>query len=235
MTTVREICEDALVEIGAKAPNDAMTAQDGAYALRALNRMIGKWNTDELMVYTVNRDLYDLQAGKQAYTIGTGGDFNVPRPVKTTAASVLLSSGVEVPIRLLNDQEWQDIAVKSTPSSFPTSIWIAGNVPLNTIYCWPVPSDATVKLVLYNWGKTEAFASLNDSVVFPNGYEEALVTNLAVALSNSYGTQPAPSLVMRAAVAMDAIKSLNVEPLYMDTGMGGNSMAIRSFGMVVDR
>lgn len=235
MTTVREVCQDALIELGVLAPVDAMTAEDGAYALRALNRMVGKWNTEELMVYTVNRNAYSLVAGQQSYTIGTGGDFNTYRPVRIQMASVLLSSGVEIPVRIVNDEEWQQTVMKSTASTFPTMIWIAGNVPLNTIWCWPVPQDSTVDLVLYTWGKTEAFASLNDTVTFPNGYEEALVSNLAVTLANSYGVQPGPSLQARAADAKSKIESLNVEPMYMTTGWGGGSPAIQSFGMVVDR
>lgn len=235
MTTVREICEDALIEIGAKSVSDSMPAEDAAYALRTLNRMLGKWNTEELMVYTVNRDAYSLVSGQQSYTIGTGGDFSTPRPVRIQAASVLLSSGAEIPIDIINDQEWQATVMKSTASTFPTKIWITGNVPLNTIWCWPVPSDSTVDLVLYTWGKTEAFTSINDTVVFPNGYEEALVTNLAVALSNSYGTQPSPSLSLRAADAKSKIESLNVDPMYMSTEWGGSSIAIQSFGTVVDR
>ena len=98
-----------------------------------------------------------------------------------------------------------------------------------------MPSDSTVDLVLYTWGKTEAFTSINDTVIFPNGYEEALVTNLAVALSNSYGTQPSPSLSLRAADAKSKIESLNIDPMYMSTEWGGSSIAIQSFGTVVDR
>ena len=235
MTKVREIINDALIEIGVVDPTEAMDANQAAYGLRVLNRMVQKWNTEELMVFTVNRNEYALTANKQVYTIGTGGDINISRPVRIQMASALLSSGVEKSIELLNDQEWRDLNLKSTPSTFPTKMWITGNVPLNSAYLWPIPQDATAKLVLYTWGKTDNFAGLNDDVVFPNGYEEALVTSLAVALSNSYGASPSPTLMTRAADAKSKIQSLNVDPLYMDCGYGGGSLAIRSFGMVVDR
>jgi hypothetical protein len=74
-------------------------------------------------------------------------------------------------------------------------------------------------------------------VTFPPGYEEAIVTNLAIALSNAFGTQPSPSLVMRARDAKKQIESLNVDPIYLSTDFpsrNSGNRAIRSFGLVVD-
>ena len=239
MATVREICGDALIELGANSPADAMTAEDGAFALRVLNRMVQKWSTEELSIYTVNRDSYSLVAGTQTYTLGTGGTFNSPRPARIQMASVIINTArpIEIPLQILTDSEWQDIAVKTTPSTFPTKMWITGNVPLNTLYFWPVPQDSTVDVVLYSWGRVNEFTSLNDTVVLPLGYEEALVTNLAVALSNSYGMQVGPALSQRASSSKSAIESLNVDPLYASfDGFGGaRAVAIATNGYQVDR
>jgi len=216
-----------------------MTAEDGAYALRVLNRMVQKWSTEELSIYTVNRDSYNLVAGTQSYTLGVGGTFNAPRPARIQMAAVLINSTrpIEIPLQIVTDEEWRDIAVKTTPSTFPTKMWITGNVPLNTLYFWPVPQDSTVDVILYSWGRVNEFASLNDTVVLPLGYEEALVTNLAVALSNSYGTQAGPALQQRASSAKSAIESLNADPLYasFDSFGGGRAVAIATNGLVVDR
>lgn len=234
MTKVREIINDALIEIAVQDPSESMDANKADFGLRTLNRMVQKWNIDELMVFTVNRTEWPLIAGKQVYTIGTGGDFNTPRPTRISMASVLLASGQEIEIGILNDEEWRDIVLKTTQSTFPTKMWPTGNMPLNSLYLWPVPTDSTTKLVLYTWGKTEGFASVNDDVVFPNGYEEALVTNLALALSGPYGAAIPPMLTVRASDARAKIKGLNVDPLYMDCGFGRGSLAIQSFGRVVD-
>lgn len=239
MATVREICQDALIEIGANGPADAMTAEDGAYALRVLNRMVQKWSTEELSVYTVNRDLYPLVAGTASYTLGTGGVWNAPRPARIQMAAVLVNTArpIEIPVQILTDEEWRDVSVKTTPSTFPTKIWITGNVPLNTVFCWPVPQDSTVQMVIYSWGRVNEFTSLNDTVVLPLGYEEALVTNLGMALSNSYGVQVGPALQQRAFSAKAALESLNVDPLYasFDGFGGGRSVAIATGGLQVDR
>lgn len=238
MSTVRDLITDALMELAVIDPTEALDADKAAYGLRVLNRMIQKWNTDQLMVYTLNRqNPVNFVASQQAYTVGTGGNINIPRPAKINMISRLLSTGVETALHLYTDEEWRDVAVKSTAAAYPTGVWIANNVPLNTLYFWPIPTDATASIVLYTWGLTTDFANINATVTFPPGYEEAIVTNLAIALSNAFGTQPSPSLVMRARDAKKQIESLNVDPIYLSTDFpsrNSGNRAIRSFGLVVD-
>lgn len=237
MSTVLDLLSDAHIEIGAQDPTEALDNSKASYALRVLNRMIQKWNIDDLMVYSLDRNVFNLTAGKQTYTLGTGGDFNMARPVRVSMVSVLLATGVEIPIHSFSDEEWRGIAVKSTSSIFPTGVWIKGDMPLNNLSFWPVPQDSTVQVVIYNWHQISDFTDFTTVIQFPNGYEEAIVTNLAIALSNSYGIQPAPSLQARAADAKSKIESLNVDPIAVsfDFTGGRGDIAIRSFGLVVDR
>lgn len=243
MTTVREICTDALIELGVLDPSEQMDGSSAAFALRTLNRLLQVWNTEDLMVYTVNRTTYNLVAGQQTYTLGTGGDFNMSRPARIDMVSIIVNTGsypLEIPLQIVTDDEWRAVSLKAVPSTFPTKVWITGNMPLNSLYFWPVPQDSTVEAVLYSWGKMDGFTSINDTVSLPNGYEEALVTNLAMFLCSSYGIQPNPTLGLRAAMSKSAIQSLNVSPLWATTDDGlmggrGNSLAIQTQGLQVDR
>ena len=241
-TTVRDIIQDAHIESGARSVADALPAEDAAFALRLLNRLIAKYNNENLMIYTVNRQVFSFVASKQMYTIGTGGDFNVPRPSRIEMASVLINNGslpTEIPIDILTDEERRETAVFGTPGRFPTAMWITGDMPLNRLWFYPVPGDSTAQLVLYTWGKTEAFTSLTDSVVFPDGYEEFFTTNLAVALCSSFQRPVHPVLAQRATAARNAVESMNLDPLYMSIDGGllrgiGYSKAIRSNGLSID-
>lgn len=243
MTKVREILQDALIEVGVLSPTGSMEAEDAQFALRTLNRMIQQWNNQELMVYTMDRQTFNLVAGQQSYTMGPGGNFNVPRPVKIEMASVLINTAspqpLEIPLDILTDAQWRDVVLKQTPSLFPLKMWATGNVPLNTLWFWPVPQDSSVDLILYTWGQTSNFANLNTDVVFPPGYEEALVTNLAVWLCSSYGREVPNSLGTRASMSKSVLESINIEPLDIQVdgcllGNRGFSLAIRSNGYVVD-
>ena len=242
MTTVRDLCTDALIELGVLDPSESMDAGAAGFALRTLNRLLAKWNTEELMVYTINRETFNLTAGQQTYTLGTGGDFATNRPVRTDMASVLINTGslpLELPLDILTDEEWRNLNIKQTGSVFPTKVWFTGNVPLNSLWFWPIPMDSTVQVVLYDWGRTTAFSGIGDTVIFPDGYEEALVTNLAMYLCSSYGVQPSPTLASRAISSKAAIESLNMEPVYASIdsallGGGGFSRAVKSQGLLVD-
>lgn len=244
MSKVRDLIQDALIEIGVFAPSDPIPAEDIQFALRTLNRMISVWNTQDLMVYSLNRETFNLVAGKQTYTLGTGGDFNIPRPVKIPNASVLINNAtptpLEIPIDILTDQEWQNISLKQTPSTFPVKMWMTGDVPLNYLWFWPLPQDSTVKIVLYCWGQVQPYTALNTDVIFPNGCDEAIVTNLALMLSSSYGVAALDSLRGRAVIAKGSIESMNMEPVFaaVDAGLVGNrgrTLAIETQGLLVDR
>ena len=244
MSKVRDLIQDALIEIGVFTPSESIPAEDIQFALRTLNRMVSVWNTQDLMVYTVNRQVFNLVSGQQTYTLGTGGNFNIPRPVKIPMASVLInnasSTPLEIPIDILGDEEWQQISLKQSPSTFPVKVWITGDVPLNNLWFWPVPQDSTVQVVLYCWGQIQPYTSLNTDVVFPNGYDEAIVTNLALMLSSSYGVSALDSLRGRAVISKSSIESMNVEALYaaVDAGIVGNrgrTLAIETQVRLVDR
>jgi hypothetical protein len=205
--------------------------------------MLQAWNNEKLMVYTVDRQVFSLVPGKQFYTIGPGGDFDVPRPVRIEIASILWTASnprpVEIPIAINTDEEWRATCVKNTPSTYPTDMWPNGNYPLNTLAFWPVPTQVN-DLVLYTWGQAADFTSINQEVTFPPGYEEAFVLNLAVRLAPSYGLSPSPVTMNLAAAAKSRLEQINWDPTYLTVDRallrnGGNALAIKSQGYLMDR
>lgn len=236
MADARQIIQDALIQIGAVDVRDAMPAEDAAFGLRELNRMIASWNAEDLMVYTVDRQTFSFVPSQQFYTIGTGGDFNTSRPVVIEMASVLVN-GAEIRIEILNDEQWRDVTLKTVSSTFPLQMWANGNYPLNTLAFWPIPT-AVNTLVLYTWGQLPSFATVNQTVSLPQGYEDALVTNLAVRLSPGYGIQPSPVLMQNAQMAKARIKRINWEPTYrsVDSALLGSHSSVgdKSRGLVID-
>lgn len=242
MTTVRTILSDALSEIGVLDPTMTMDADMASHALRMLNRMLEAWSAEDLLVYTMDRLTFPLTIGTQDYTIGTGGTINTPRPVQIERASILLTSQnptqpVEIPIPILNTQQWQNYSVKNISSQFPTAVWLTGDFPLQKAYFWPIP-QSQVSVIFYQWGLLDTFTSVNDAVEFPRGYEEAIVSNLAVRLCPTYGKQIPQATAILAQSSKNRLRTLNEEPIYIgsDPALLGisNTMAIRSFGLVVD-
>ena len=239
MTTVLDIITDAHIAIGAADPTNPLSSDAAAYGLRVFNRMLSSWNNDGLMVYTVNRTVFPITAGTQVWTLGAGGTLNMARPARIHMASILIPGTypTEIPLQIYSDEEWQAVAVKNPSGGYPTGLWCTGDVPLNNLYLWPVPAF-TCSLVLYTWGHTASFTDLSTPVVFPDGYEEAMVNSLALLLAPSFGIQPNPIIEVTSSRAKLRIAGLNWDPISMTVDsalMGsGTDIAMRSFGKVVD-
>ena len=244
MTThVRDLITDSLLELGMLDPSEDVSAGAGNSALRELNRMVSSWANDDLMIYTVDRRTFAMVANQQDYTIGVGGIFNTPYPVRPgqiNLVSVILN-GVELPVEILNDEQWRDIALKApyqtVPSTIPLYMWADGNYPLDGLHFYPVPTGP-IPLIMSVWGQITAFGSMNDVVTLPQGYEDAIVKNLAIRLGPQYGVQASPATMALAQSSKMRIRSQNWEPTYRSVdpvlaGVGSN-IGRRSRGYVVD-
>ncbi len=93
-TTARTIIEASFFDCGVIAeqtPLPASYAQDG---LRRLNNMVAGWQTQPGTVICVQRTIFPIVTNQQTYTIGLGGQFNVPRPVGDIPGAGLLMQGL---------------------------------------------------------------------------------------------------------------------------------------------
>jgi hypothetical protein len=239
MTKVLDLITDALGEIGVLDPGEAVSANDAALGLRLLNRMIQEWNQDQLLVYCINRVTFPLVPGQQGYTLGPGGNFvttTTIRPGQIEMASVLVG-GVEIPVDIVTDEQWRDITVKATSSTFPLVMLPGGEHPLQTLSMWPIPTVVNT-IVLYIWNQVSNFAAVTTDVVLPQGYETALYTNLAIRMAPQFRANLKPETVLTAKESKARLKKMNWTPTYrsVDSALSGSDSSIgaRSRGYVVD-
>lgn len=212
--TVLDLIKSSLRLIGQLGPGRAPNASETADALFVLNGMIEAWNTESLAIYNTRADQYPLTAGKQSYTIGTGGEINAPRPVQIERANVVLTMvagpDYSVPLELLTDERWSAIPVKALQSSIPRALYYDNAYPLANISLYPVPTT-TPKLELATWQQLTGFATSSDTVAFPPGYADAIRYNLAVRLAPEWGKVPRPDVLALAVDSLAKIKTLNGE------------------------
>lgn len=198
------------------AAGETATADDTADALVILNQMLEAWSAESLDVFTITIQTFSLTAAKQVYTMGAGGDFNVPRPSKITDASVVSNANpsqpLEIPIDMLTDEEWQAIPVKLTPSILPRKVYDDGSFPLRNLSFWPVPTDSSVQTRLYTWTALTQFSDLTTDFTFPPGYIEAIKYNLGARLAaENFGTLT-PIAASLALSSIGRIKAMNSDP-----------------------
>jgi len=237
MGTVRDLISGSFRLMA--GDDKTFTAEDYANALSALNGMLQTWTIDGLSVWTINRTVLPLTIGTQAYTLGTGGTLNMARPTWIENMSVLITTStpnVELPIQILQDQDWQEIPVKAVSSTFPTACYPQGDYPLNTLNFWPIPA-AACSVVLYTPGPFGAFASISEDFAMPNGYERAARYNLAVEISPEYGIECSMSVQGIASLSKSQLRARNYQAgrLVCDSALTHDrrgDMFYRSYGFV---
>jgi len=223
MATALDLITSSLRLINVLASGEPCPIDMANDSLMVLNDMIDSWNAQRLAIYTTRSDDFPLVSGKQSYTLGIDGDFNMTRPPQIDGMSAILlynpSNPVEVPITMFAVDQWQNqLPVKSVAGSFPLICYDTGDFPLRTLNFWPIPTVSTNKVRIYSWQQLAA-QSLSVAVSFPPGYRQAIRYNLAVLLAAEYASPLADVVSTVAAKSLGAIKSMNMPDLTMNSDL----------------
>lgn len=226
MPQVQKIIESAMFETGILSAGDSVSAEDAAWGLDKLQRMIDQWDADRSKIYTVTFLRFTLVPNLAPHTIGPGGTFNVTqRPVKLVSANVVLNPGsseVEYPLEIWNDQQWADVRIKNLSSNISRGVYYEPQFPLGSLYFWPVPTSVNdVKLEVWN-SLTQAI-NQNDILQLPPGYWEAMVLTLALKFCGSFRVSPPPTLASDQIRAIRVIQGNNSAPPLIRTDGGISS------------
>src|SRR5947208_3192286 len=117
------LISSALRLIGVLASEETPTAAEAADALVVLNQMIESWTVERMMIFTLGISEFPLIPGQQTYTLGVGGNFNLARPARIERMGIVSlnnpSQPLELPLEMLDDEQWAAIPVKLIQSSLP--------------------------------------------------------------------------------------------------------------------
>lgn len=186
-TTARDLITSALQDLGVIGSDETASDSDAEICLKALNRMIESWQNDSLLIYSILNRIFPFVDGQQTYTIGTGGNFNTPRPVKFVDVYVRDQFGNDYPMYISNQEEWSEIITKYTDSPLPTVMYPDGDFPLQHLNFWPIPDGGGYSANLWMWQNIQEFTTLDTVVVLPPGYELAIEYNLCIMIAPKFG------------------------------------------------
>src|ERR1019366_8699097 len=114
-------------------------------------------------------------------------------------------------ISILSKAEWDAIEDKGATcgqNGIPSDFWAQPTYPNTTIRVWPIPSTGVI-INLGTWEELQQFVTIFDTVNFPPGYQECIVTNLAMELAPYYHVEVSPAMQQLAADAMLKIQAIN--------------------------
>jgi hypothetical protein len=227
--TSADLIARAMRIAGVLASGETPSAAESADALVIANQMLEAWSAEKLMVFTLTIQQFTLVAGTQSYTMGTGAAFNVARPPKIDYAVIVSLNNpaqpLDLPIKMYTDAEWEEVRVKNLQSSLPQGVYDDGGFPLRTLSYWPIPS-VQVQTKLGCWTPLTQLDNTATDFLFPPGYMEAIVYNLAVRIDAEWPGSIKPTAGVIAMEAMKRIKSINITPTVLKcdgiTSGGGN-------------
>lgn len=183
MATARDIIKYALLKLGALTKSETADADEATDALYALNSMLSSWSNEGLLVNARITETFPLVGGTSSYTIGSGGVFNTARPIQIIHAFVKNGSTV-YNLTQIDDEQFDSI-VYPVLTGIPIQFNYDNAYPLGKIKLYPIPAGAYTLSIMSEKALT-SFATLDTVVSLPDGWERALIYNLAVELSPEY-------------------------------------------------
>jgi len=204
VTTAADQIYAALRLIGQLAEGEQPSADTAQDALTALNQMIDSWNTERLSVFSTQDQVFTWPAGALSRTLGPSGNFVGNRPILVDDATYFKYNNVSYGIKLINQQMYDGIAVKTVQSTYPQVMFVNMTYPDIEMFVYPVP-NSTLEFHFISVQELTQPASLSTTLAFPPGYLRAFKYNLACEIANEFGVEP-PQTVQR--IAMTSKRNL---------------------------
>jgi len=210
MATAGDIINGSLRLIGVLAEGEVPSSETSDDALNAMNQMIESWNTERLSVYSTQDQVFNWPPATISRTLGPSGDFVGNRPVQLDDATYFRdpATGISYGIKIINQQQYDGIAVKTVTSTYPQVMWVNMTYPDIEMYIYPVPT----KLIEFHFISVDELtrpANLATDLTFPPGYLRAFRYNLAMELAPEFGVEPSGQVQRIAMTSKRNLKRVN--------------------------
>jgi hypothetical protein len=207
--TAGEQINRALRLLGVLAEGETPSAATSQDALMALNQMIDSWNTERLSVFSTQDQIFTWPASILSRTLGPTGDFVGNRPILLDDATYFKApSGVSYGIKMINQQQYNGIAVKNVTSTFPQVMWVNMTFPNIEMYVYPRPTQ-NLEWHFVSVEELNNPVNLATVLYYPPGYLRAFTYNLAMEFAPEFGVEPSPQVQRIAMTSKRNLKRIN--------------------------
>lgn len=209
-TTAGDQINAALRLIGMLAEGETPSADTSNDALSALDQMIDSWNTERLTVFSTQDQVFTWTPNQIHRTLGPTGNFVGNRPILIDDATYFKdpTNGISFGIKIINQQQYDGIAVKTVTSTYPQVMWINMDYPNIDMYVYPVPTKALEWHFISVTELTQP-ATLATNLTFPPGYLRCFKYNLACEIATEFGVEPPANVARIAMTSKRNLKRIN--------------------------
>ena len=213
--TAGEQINRALRLLGVLAEGETPSAATAQDSLMALNQMIDSWNTERLSVFSTIDQIINWPVGSINETLGPTGSLvrlngTAVRPVLVDDSTYFKDpgTGVSYGVKLINQQQYNGIAVKTVTSTFPQVMFVNMTYPDVDLFIYPRPT----RLLEWHFISVQELtqpANLSTDILFPPGYLRAFTYNLACEIAPEFGVEPSPQVKRIAMYSKRNLKRIN--------------------------
>jgi hypothetical protein len=209
-TTAGDQINGALRLIGQLAEGETPSAATSQDALTAMNQMIDSWSTERLAVFSTQDQVFSWPPGAISRTLGPTGDFVGNRPILLDDSTYFRdpANNISFGIKILNQQQYNGIAVKTVTSTYPQVIWVNMTYPDIEMYIYPVPTKV-LEWHFVSVSELTQPATLATVLSFPPGYLRAFRYCLACEIAAEFGVEPSPQVSRIAMTSKRNLKRIN--------------------------
>ena len=210
MTTAGDLINGSLRLLGVLAEGETPSAETSQDALVAMNQMIQSWNTERLAVFSTQDQVVTWPPGQRFRTLGPTGDIVANRPVAIDDSTYFKdpATGISYGLKLINQQQYNGIAVKTVTSTYPQVLWVNMTYPDIEMYVYPVPTKV-LEFHVVSVDELTQPANLATDLAFPPGYLRCFRYNLACELAPEFGTEPSRQVQRIAMTSKRNLKRIN--------------------------
>ena len=143
-------------------------------------------------------------------TITGSADFVGNRPILLDDSTYFRDPGTNVSfgIKMINQQQYNGIAVKTVTSTYPQVMWVNMEYPFITMTIYPRPT----RVLEWHFVSVEELAqpaTLSTNLLFPPGYLRAFTYGLAMEIAPEFGVEPSPQVQRIAMTSKRNLKRIN--------------------------
>jgi len=210
MTTAGDLIDGSLRLLGVLAEGETPSSETSQDALLAMNQMIQSWNTERLAVFSTQDQVVTWPPSTISRTFGPTGDIVANRPVAIDDSTYFRdpSNGISYGLKLINQQQYNGIAVKTVTSTYPQVMWVNMTYPDVEMYVYPVPTKV-LEFHIVSVEELTQPANLATDLAFPPGYLRCFRYNLACELAPEFGTEPSRQVQRIAMTSKRNLKRIN--------------------------
>lgn len=190
-TTILQLSRDSIInaalrKIGVVGEGVVANSEQLATGAEALNTLVLEMATLGMPLWKRTELNISMMTGQNTYTIGVGKTISQPFPLKISEATFeYTGTATQQPVEIKASYDFN--MLPSDSRGIVVAMKYQPYINYGVVTVWPTPSSANGVLTLTYQAPYDVFTGSANTPDFPQEWQNAIIYNLALLLSDEYG------------------------------------------------